>query len=102
MEKKKVLKIIASLVVALILIWCSMLATDIICPIYFNKKPIFASVDTNTILKDGGSALYKGMAYSIQTKINLSVTDDDLFNVHYIKVKIFNKFYITIYRQYKH
>lgn len=92
---KKTIKMIIILIAALILIWCSMLVTDIICPIYFDKKPVFASVDVTTIQKDGGSALYNGIGYSIQTKVNLSV--DNGTSIDYIKVKIFNIFKFTMH-----
>lgn len=95
MKKKKIIKIGIISIVTLILIWGSMLATDTILPTYFNKKPVFASVDINSIQKDGGSALYKGLGYSIQTKVRLSVTSRELFQIYHTEVKIFN---VTIYR----
>lgn len=93
MEKKKVIKIIIISVVILVIIWVSMLVTDIIRPIYFNKKPIFAIVDTNTIMKDGGSAQYNGCAYSIQTHVRVlgSVTIEN------IEVKVFNIFKFRVH-----
>lgn len=94
MRKKKTLKIIVALIVVLILVWCSILTTDIIHPVYFNKKPVFASVDASTIQKDGGSALYNGFAYSIQTNINLL---SDGPNINNIEVRIFNIFKFTIH-----
>lgn len=93
MEKKKIIKTVVISIVVMIIIWCSMLTTDIICPIYSNKEPVFASIDTNTVQKDGGSALYNGLAYSIQT--NVSVSDSGV-NIENIEVKIFNIFKFTI------
>lgn len=94
MKSKKVMKGISILIIVLVIIWVSMLTTDIICPIYSNKKPVFASVDTNTIQKDGGSALYNGFAYSIQTNVSLS---DSGINIENIEVNIFNIFKFTIH-----
>ncbi len=89
------IKIAIISVIVLIMMWCSILATDIICPTYFNKKPVFASVDSSTIQKDGGSALYNGFAYSIQTHIKMSYESG--ININYIEAKIFGIFKFTIH-----
>lgn len=94
MKSKKSTKIILVIVALLTIAWISMLTTDIIRPIYFNKKPVFATVDTDTILKDGGFAQYNGFAYSIQTHVRLSDGDANIEN---IEVKIFRIFKFTIY-----
>ncbi len=94
MKSKKSIKVISVIVVLLIIVWISMLTTDIICPIYFNRKPVFTTIDNDTILKDGGSAQYNGIAYSIQTHVRLA---DGGVNIENIEVKIFNIFKFTIH-----
>lgn len=99
MKKNKILKMFLISIVILILLWCSMFTTDIVLSTCFNRKPVFASVDTNSIQKDGGSARYKGLGYSIQTKVRLSITNRELFNIYYVEVKIVG---ITIYKHNLH
>ncbi|MEG1647748.1 MAG: hypothetical protein RR325_03175 [Bacilli bacterium] len=92
--KKKIIKIFIISVVALLVVWLSLLITDSLLSICFNKKPIFATADVNTIQKDGGSGLYKGLGYSLKIKGTSSATSNELFNIYYTEIKIFN---FTIY-----
>ena len=96
LKNKKVVKIFVISIVAIFLIWLSLLVTDSIRTIFWNEKPIFAIPIVDTIQKDGGSGTYKGIGYSIEIKANLSTTSQKHFNIYYTEIKILN---FTIYRK---
>ncbi len=90
---KKGFKIVSIIVFTLVLIWSALIITDGVVTSNFHKKPIFASADKNTIEKDGGSGVYKGLGYSITLRGRLSA--DTHFYVYKTEIKVFG---ITIYK----
>ena len=65
-DKKRIVKVIATISVLLILIWVSMFVTDFIrCSSL--KTPIFVSASDN-IADDGGSGTYNGLGYTVNVK----------------------------------
>ena len=79
MKKKFVI-----ILLSVIFVWSSLIITDCILPIKFNKKPLFSIWKEQE--KDGGSGTYVGIGYSIYLSGNFD--PEQKTSINYIQVKV--------------